>query len=200
MISQFFNLSQVAQKCKLEPETTPHEVLGFRDPPAALPDYKEHNVSHWVQEHYGANNLYENIYRDDAPPSPANSSTTQGARSRRPPPPPPKRSETTQLSRHWCCVVCWYIKWKAQARRCLFYIEDSFDFVWVIYISEFNFELVFLIYISNHILPLVSLHFYWLYVIWIINLCHFLNNIWNRMTKNWYVNIVFNNISFILIN
>ncbi|KAJ8946265.1 hypothetical protein NQ318_004634 [Aromia moschata] len=49
---------QVAQKCKLEPDTTPHEVLGFRDPPALLPDYKEHNVSNWVQEHYGPNNLY----------------------------------------------------------------------------------------------------------------------------------------------
>lgn len=54
---------QVAQKCKLEPSTTPHEVLGFRDPPAMLPDYKETNVSNWVQEHYGPNNFYENVYR-----------------------------------------------------------------------------------------------------------------------------------------
>nr|CAI5841669.1 unnamed protein product [Callosobruchus analis] len=86
---------KVAQKCKLEPETTPHEVLGFRDPPALLPDYKEHNVSNWVKEHYGVNNLYENVYRDeDCPPS-----TPQQKQKRPPPPPPPKRSETTQLSK-----------------------------------------------------------------------------------------------------
>lgn len=55
---------QVAQKCKLDTSTTPHEVLGFRDPPPAIPDYKETNVSNWVQEHYGKsdNNLYENVY------------------------------------------------------------------------------------------------------------------------------------------
>lgn len=55
---------QVAQKCKLDTSTTPHEVLGFRDPPPAIPDYKETNVSNWVQEHYGNsdNNLYENVY------------------------------------------------------------------------------------------------------------------------------------------
>ncbi|CAH1963829.1 unnamed protein product [Acanthoscelides obtectus] len=87
---------QVAQKCKLEPETTPHEVLGFRDPPALLPDYKEHNVSNWVKEHYGTNNLYENVYRDeDCPPS----TPQQQQKQKRPPPPPPKRSETTQLSK-----------------------------------------------------------------------------------------------------
>lgn len=55
---------QVAQKCKLDTSTTPHEVLGFRDPPPAIPDYKETNVSNWVKEHYGntENNLYENVY------------------------------------------------------------------------------------------------------------------------------------------
>ena len=54
---------QVAQKCKLDTSTTPHEVLGFRDPPPPVPDYKETNVSNWVQEHYGkTDNLYENVY------------------------------------------------------------------------------------------------------------------------------------------
>ncbi|KAK6639936.1 hypothetical protein RUM43_008213 [Polyplax serrata] len=68
---------QVAQKCKLDTSTTPHEVLGFRDPPPTLPDYKETNVSNWVQEHYGvADNLYENVYLlnvangDTSPPLP----------------------------------------------------------------------------------------------------------------------------------
>lgn len=99
---------QIAQKCKLEPDTTPHEVLGFRDPPALLPDYKEHNVSNWVQEHYGPNNLYENIYRDDpdavveyatSPIHVARNEIRPGDfKTKRPPPPPPKRSETTQLS------------------------------------------------------------------------------------------------------
>nr|CAD7440010.1 unnamed protein product [Timema bartmani] len=54
---------QVAQKCKLDTSTTPHEVLGFRDPPPPIADYRETNVSNWVQEHYGhRDNLYENVY------------------------------------------------------------------------------------------------------------------------------------------
>lgn len=96
---------QVAQKCKLEPTTTPHEVLGFRDPPVLLPDYKEHNVSNWVQEHYGPNNVYENIYRENSEnvveyaTSPVHvRGDYVGSKSKRPPPPPPKRSETTHLS------------------------------------------------------------------------------------------------------
>ncbi|ERL87109.1 hypothetical protein D910_04509 [Dendroctonus ponderosae] len=94
---------QVAQKCKLEPETTPHEVLGFRDPPTLLPDYKEHNVSNWVKEHYGPNNLYENVYRDSPDGVVEYVSSPVHLRgdirnSKRPPPPPPKRSETTHLS------------------------------------------------------------------------------------------------------
>lgn len=97
---------QVAQKCKLEPTTTPHEVLGFRDPPILLPDYKEHNVSNWVQEHYGPNNVYENVYRDNAEIVPEYATspihcqkvTNCDFKSKRPPPPPPKRSETTQLT------------------------------------------------------------------------------------------------------
>lgn len=99
---------QVAQKCKLEPSTTPHEVLGFRDPPAMLPDYKETNVSNWVQEHYGPNNFYENVYRDSPDSVVEYATSPVHARSevkscdfikcKRPPPPPPKRSETTHLS------------------------------------------------------------------------------------------------------
>lgn len=97
---------QVAQKCLEEPNTTPHEVLGFRDPPATLPDYKETNVSNWVQEHYGPNNFYENVYRDAEVTEVAEYSASplhlqggnDGRNSKRPPPPPPKRSETTHLS------------------------------------------------------------------------------------------------------
>ncbi|KAK7793080.1 hypothetical protein R5R35_013521 [Gryllus longicercus] len=63
---------QVAQKCKLDHSTTPHEVLGFRDPPPPVADYRETNVSNWVQEHYGHwDNVYENVYLvDRAPPGP----------------------------------------------------------------------------------------------------------------------------------
>ncbi|XP_008560684.1 amyloid beta A4 precursor protein-binding family B member 1-interacting protein isoform X2 [Microplitis demolitor] len=108
---------QVAQKCKLDSTTTPHEVLGFRDPPPAIADYRETNVSNWVQEHYGADNLYENVYTNDpnAPveyaSSPARQPTVRFAdenismnianviaSKRRPPPPPPKRAETTHLT------------------------------------------------------------------------------------------------------
>lgn len=98
---------QVAQKCKLEPQTTPHEVLGFRDPVPLLPEYKESNVSRWVKEHYGCNNFYENVYTDNpdavveyatSPVHTGKDAKCDGARSKRPPPPPPKRSETTQLS------------------------------------------------------------------------------------------------------
>lgn len=74
-------------------------------------------MSNWVQEHYGADNLYENVYATDphAPveyaSSPARQPTVRFAdenRSmnivnaiagkRRPPPPPPKRAETTHLT------------------------------------------------------------------------------------------------------
>lgn len=99
---------QVAQKCKLEPATTPHEVLGFRDPVPLLPEYKESNVSRWVKEHYGCNNFYENVYSKNAnavaeyATSPIHiakdSPKAEAVRNKRPPPPPPKRSETTQLS------------------------------------------------------------------------------------------------------
>lgn len=95
---------QVAQKCKLEPTTTPHEVLGFRDFASAAAAAasgiefqdtshyyrKTSNVSNWVQEHYGS--LYENLVTDIELESPA--PTVK----KRPPPPPPKRSTTTQLT------------------------------------------------------------------------------------------------------
>lgn len=101
---------QVAQKCKLDSSTTPHEVLGFRDPPPPVADYRETNVSNWVQEHYGGtrDNLYENVYLvgggSQTMPSSVDyysrqpSVTVAIASKKRPPPPPPKRSETTQLS------------------------------------------------------------------------------------------------------
>jgi len=113
---------QVAQKCKLDSSKTPHEVLGFRDPPPPIADYRETNVSNWVQEHYGTrDNLYENVYLVGGSPSvqeitygsrsqtvpssvdyysrqQSNSVAIAIANKKRPPPPPPKRSETTQLS------------------------------------------------------------------------------------------------------
>lgn len=110
---------QVAQKCKQEPTTTPHEVLGFRDPPPPVADYKETNVSNWVQEHYGTSedeldNVYENVlnrlpelscdtrtvaqYAMPAPVPNQQSAIALAAAKKRPPPPPPKRSETTHLT------------------------------------------------------------------------------------------------------
>ncbi|GBP97037.1 Ras-associated and pleckstrin homology domains-containing protein 1 [Eumeta japonica] len=88
---------QVAQKCKLEPATTPHEVLGFREYPLSE-DYKETSVSMWVHEHYGGgpeDPFYENIYatreqpqrREDPQPI-----------KKRPPPAPPRRSDSTHLT------------------------------------------------------------------------------------------------------
>ncbi|XP_037914424.1 ras-associated and pleckstrin homology domains-containing protein 1 isoform X2 [Hermetia illucens] len=115
---------QVAQKCKLEPATTPHEVLGFRDFTDEFGNshsshyYRETaNVSNWVQEHYGNTTgeyaLYENVGNDDlmvnndfisAQPikqPPAQIAPPQPVLAtikKRPPPPPPKRSESTQLT------------------------------------------------------------------------------------------------------
>lgn len=97
---------QVAQKCKLEPATTPHEVLGFRDFAGGIPTngefrdsthfYREtSNVSNWVQEHYGGiavDSLYENL--GDA----MGIEPISVIMKKRPPPPPPKRSTTTQLT------------------------------------------------------------------------------------------------------
>lgn len=105
---------QVAQKCKQDLNTTPHEVLGFRDPP----DYKETNVSNWVAEHYGGGqNLYENVYRPGQPspvgvtpakvpivPTPPSVNGTPVKK--KPPPPPPPRAETTQLTTTVRCHKC----------------------------------------------------------------------------------------------
>ncbi|XP_058446160.1 abnormal cell migration protein 10 isoform X2 [Malaya genurostris] len=95
---------QIAQKCKLEPATTPHEVLGFRDLPSE--NYSSHyyresaNVSHWVQEHYGSEGLYENLGNNVGmePTYPKTQLVVSGLIKKRPPPPPPKRSEKTQLT------------------------------------------------------------------------------------------------------
>ncbi|XP_055635639.1 ras-associated and pleckstrin homology domains-containing protein 1 isoform X2 [Toxorhynchites rutilus septentrionalis] len=95
---------QITQKCKLEPATTPHEVLGFRDMPNE--SYSSHyyresaNVSHWVQEHYGSDSLYENLGNNMGaePNYPIVQQAVVGSIKKRPPPPPPKRSEKTQLT------------------------------------------------------------------------------------------------------
>ncbi|XP_047040447.1 amyloid beta A4 precursor protein-binding family B member 1-interacting protein isoform X1 [Helicoverpa zea] len=87
---------QVAQKCKLEPATTPHEVLGFREYPLSE-DYKETSVSMWVQEHYGGgveDPFYENVFGREAVPRREEPKPIK----KRPPPAPPRRSESTHLS------------------------------------------------------------------------------------------------------
>ncbi|XP_050432161.1 ras-associated and pleckstrin homology domains-containing protein 1-like isoform X2 [Adelges cooleyi] len=92
---------QVAQKCKSDTMTTPHEVLGFRDLNGQQQQQysREANVSNWVAEHYGPNNLYENIYPKTTPSPPRAPVTTGAMLKKRPPPPPPPRSEKTVLSR-----------------------------------------------------------------------------------------------------
>ncbi|CAH0754233.1 unnamed protein product [Bemisia tabaci] len=119
---------QVAQKCKLDVKMTPHEVLGFRDPPPGEADYRETNVSNWVQEHYGSStnssqyNLYENIFAKSTPNKSTILNTNSNPGTHKPktvtfnlppspviipdsvpivkkrPPPPPPRAETTQLT------------------------------------------------------------------------------------------------------
>lgn len=53
----------VAQKCKMNAQMTPGEVLGFRDVSDPIYEtnlnYKETSTTNWVIEHYG-DNLYEN--------------------------------------------------------------------------------------------------------------------------------------------
>lgn len=85
---------QVAQKCKLEPATTPHEVLGFREYPLSE-DYKETSVSMWVQEHYGGGDpYYENVFGCEAAPRRAAPQPVK----KRPPPAPPRRADSTHLT------------------------------------------------------------------------------------------------------
>ncbi|XP_063838116.1 amyloid beta A4 precursor protein-binding family B member 1-interacting protein [Ostrinia nubilalis] len=89
---------QVAQKCKLEPATTPHEVLGFREYPLSQ-DYKETSVSMWIQEHYGGgveDPFYENVFGREQPPRREEPKPIK----KRPPPAPPRRSDSTHLSSH----------------------------------------------------------------------------------------------------
>lgn len=98
---------QVAQKCKLDTTTSPHEVLGFRDFNGELsPDHSSHyyressNVSNWVQEHYGMDSLYENL-GENMGTEPISQQPYAGQTvliKKRPPPPPPRRSESTQLT------------------------------------------------------------------------------------------------------
>ncbi|KAG8230194.1 hypothetical protein J437_LFUL009874 [Ladona fulva] len=100
---------QVAQKCKWDHTTTPHEVLGFRDPPPPVADYRETNVSNWVREHYGIGGESGGWLPadgsggvvgggNDALSQKSRSSVQSSSMRKRPPPPPPKRSETTHLS------------------------------------------------------------------------------------------------------
>ncbi|XP_026315948.1 uncharacterized protein LOC113227242 isoform X2 [Hyposmocoma kahamanoa] len=92
---------QVAQKCKLEPATTPHEVLGFREYPLS-DDYKETSVSMWVQEHYGSgieDPFYENVYGREQSVMSVRREEPKPIK-KRPPPAPPRRSESTHLSTH----------------------------------------------------------------------------------------------------
>lgn len=108
----------VAQKCKMNLQTSPGEVLGFRDaePTYESSYYRETSTSNWVLEHYG-DNLYENwdgnkgsngslrsvlpqngvvlrdpnaIAKQNLPQSPQRRSTRG--------PPVPRRSESTRLS------------------------------------------------------------------------------------------------------
>lgn len=72
---------QVAEKCRLEVGTSPHQVLGFRDYDKSL------GVSQWVEEHYGGSI------------GSSSSGGSLGARGRGPAPPPPPRAPTTVLSR-----------------------------------------------------------------------------------------------------
>lgn len=96
---------QVAQKCKQEPATTPHEVLGFRDlneqhqQQQQSSFYREQsNVSNWVQEHYGSDCLYENLGTNMGLEPIYPTSIMTNLIKKRPPPPPPKRSDKTHLT------------------------------------------------------------------------------------------------------
>lgn len=117
---------QISQKCKLEPATTPHEVLGFRDFDGkaienfqldainSTPFYRESsNVSNWVQEHYGSVAADPNgaiggtaamITVDSLYANLGKGATercpipSMPIMKKRPPPPPPKRNTTTVLT------------------------------------------------------------------------------------------------------
>uniref|UniRef100_A0A336M780 CSON011335 protein n=1 Tax=Culicoides sonorensis TaxID=179676 RepID=A0A336M780_CULSO len=85
----------VSQKCKLDPATTPHEVLGFRDVPlgqdASSHYYNSANVSHWIQENFG-DQMYDNLGPN------MGMEPNFPLQKKRPPPPPPKRADSTHLT------------------------------------------------------------------------------------------------------
>ncbi|XP_063700377.1 amyloid beta A4 precursor protein-binding family B member 1-interacting protein isoform X2 [Culicoides brevitarsis] len=87
----------VSQKCKQDPATTPHEVLGFRDVPvgqdASSHYYNSANVSHWIQENFG-DQLYDNLGSNMG----VEPNFPKQFAQKRPPPPPPKRSDSTHLT------------------------------------------------------------------------------------------------------
>lgn len=106
----------VAQKCKMNLQMTPGEVLGFRDaePVYETNSYREKSTTNWVIEHYG-DNLYENwdgqmtnrngavhhpinnvVFREKCPLPPGHPLSPR--RSQKNGPPPPPRSSSTRLS------------------------------------------------------------------------------------------------------
>ncbi|XP_048488452.1 amyloid beta A4 precursor protein-binding family B member 1-interacting protein isoform X1 [Plutella xylostella] len=88
---------QVAQKCKLEPAATPHEVLGFREYPRGE---REASVSMWLQEHYGpCEPCYENWEGAAGGAGAVGGAGVARSERRRPPPPaPPRRADSTHLT------------------------------------------------------------------------------------------------------
>jgi Ras-associated and pleckstrin homology domains-containing protein 1 len=104
----------VAQKCKMNLQMSPGEVLGFRDaePTYESTYYRETSTSNWVLEHYG-DNLYENwdgtkvdgsslqqngvVLRDPNAMQKQNIPLSPQRRSTRGPP-VPVRNSTTRLS------------------------------------------------------------------------------------------------------
>lgn len=104
----------VAQKCKMNLQMSPGEVLGFRDlePTMESTYYRETSTSNWVLEHYG-DNLYENwdgnkingvaiqqnnvVLREPLSPAKQNLLSSPQRRSVRGPP-VPVRNSTTRLS------------------------------------------------------------------------------------------------------
>ncbi|XP_014243166.1 amyloid beta A4 precursor protein-binding family B member 1-interacting protein [Cimex lectularius] len=85
---------QVAEKCRLESGTSPHQVLGFRHYDRSL------SVSKWLEEHYG--DLPQ--IQQGAPPrassqSPSSPGPVPPGQTRGRAPPPPPRAPTTVLTR-----------------------------------------------------------------------------------------------------
>jgi Ras-associated and pleckstrin homology domains-containing protein 1 len=104
----------VAQKCKMNLQMTPGEVLGFRDaePVYETNSYREKSTTNWVIEHYG-DNLYENwdgqmntngvhhpinnvVFRENKPLPPGHQLSPQRRSTRGPP--VPVRCSSTRLS------------------------------------------------------------------------------------------------------